>query len=172
MSMRNLLVITILLLALVSQGCGWRLRGQISLPPGMENTLLRGADTYSELGVILQNKLQGAGARLVSDKNQATAILHILEDKVDKRVLSIDASGRASEYELNYVLRFKLTDQSGASLVEEQTVNTVRELSFDPDNVLSTSDEEQRLRKDMVQFGVRQMLVRINISLKRQDSIE
>lgn len=165
---QNLVIIsTLLLLMLGSNGCGWRLRGQIDLPPEMERTFLKGTAPYSELGVLLQNKLKGADASLVSEQNQATAILHILEDKVDKRVLSIDSTGRASEYELNYILRFKLTDKSGKTLVDEQTVTTVRELSYDSENVLSTSDEEQRLKKDMVRFGVQQMLRRINISLRK-----
>lgn len=168
LKVQNLVIIsTLLLLVLGNYGCGWRLRGQIALPPDMERTFLKGAAPYSELGVVLQNKLKGADAGLVSERNQATAILHILADKVDKRVLSIDSTGRASEYELNYILRFMLTDKSGKTLVAEQTVTTVRELSYDSDNVLSTSDEEQRLKKDMVRFGVQQMLRRINISLKQ-----
>jgi len=164
---RNAILLTVIVLSLLSQGCGWRLRGQIDLPPGMEKTFLSGVDFYSELGVEIQARLQGAGAGLVQDKSAATAILHIVTNKIEKRVLSIDSSGRAGEYELSYLLVFRLMDQHGAVLVNDQTVTTLRELRFDPNNVLSTGDEEERLRKDMLQFSVRQMLNRLNISLQK-----
>jgi len=159
-------MITAACLLLASQSCGWRLRGSIDLPAEMQNTFLQGAAAYSELGLALKLSLEGAdGAQLVADRKLASAVLVILKNEVNQRVLLYDAQGRASEIEMNYVLQFKLLDGSGNVLLGEQTVSTQRELRLDPDNVLSTSDEEARLRKDMINFGVSQMLRRINISL-------
>ncbi|MDH5409622.1 MAG: LPS assembly lipoprotein LptE [Gammaproteobacteria bacterium] len=151
---------------LATQSCGWRLRGSIDLPEEMRHTFLQGAALYSELGLAIKSSLEGAEqAQLTSDKASATAILIISKNEVSQRVLTYDSLNRASEYELKYELKFKLQDNSGKVLLAEQTVSTIRELQLDPNNVLSTSDEEARLRKDMINFAVSQMLRRINVSL-------
>ena len=153
-------------LALSLPGCGWRLRGSVELPPVMAKTHLQGTAPFSELGVQLKNTLNNAGAQVVSDAGQATASLVILGNELNRRVLALDNSGRASEYELSYVLRFKVLGEQGEEVVAEQTVTATRDYLFNPDAILAERDEEARLRKDMLRLAVQRMFYRINASLR------
>lgn len=151
--------------SLLSSGCGWHLRGSYDFPPSMEKLYLQGPARYSELGIAIHNAFQGTNSTLVSSPAQTTAILHILAERSDKRILATDSSGRASEYEISYLLRFKLVDSKGAELVYEQQVSSKREYKFDPSNVLATGGEVERLQKDMIRISVQQMLYRINANV-------
>lgn len=148
--------------------CGWRLRGSYDFPASMERVYVKGAARYSELGNTLHSALQGTSARPVASEGDATAILLILVNKAEQRILATDSSGRASEYEISYQLGFRLTDQKGKELVSEQAVTAKREYRFNPDNVLATSGDVEHLKKDMLRQAVQQMLRQINASLKSQ----
>ena len=83
-----------------------------------------------------------------------------------KRVLSVDAQGRAAEFELIYTLHFKVTKSDAQVIVPEQKIELTRDFRFDPDNVLAKDAEEAQIRKDMISFAVRQMMRRIDSHLK------
>jgi len=161
-----LLLLFITSISSLLSACGWRLRGGVDLPPVMAKTYIQGVAPFSELGVQLKNTLNSADAKVVSDAKQATASLIIMGNELTRRVLALDNSGRASEYELNYVLRFKVLGENGRELVPAQSVTATRDYLFDPDAILAKSDEEARLRKDMLRLAVQQMFFRINASLR------
>ena len=146
-------------------GCGWRLRGSYDFPESMQRVYVQGAARYSDLGNAIHNAFQGTNAHLLDNVDQATAILAILADKSAQRILATDSSGRASEYEINYQLAFKLLDAKDNLLVEEQQISLKREYRFDPNNVLATGGEVERLKQDMLRDAVQQMLRRINAGL-------
>ena len=142
--------------------CGWRLRGNYDFPKSMERVYVQGTARYSALGNAIHNAFQGTNAQLVANLDQATAILVILSDKSAQRILATDSSGRASEYEISYQLTFKLTDAKDSVLVADQQISLKREYRFDPNNVLATGGEVDRLTHDMLREAVQQMLRRIN----------
>lgn len=150
---------------LLSSGCGWRLRGSYEFPPSMARVYVEGTARFSELGIAIHSAFEGTNASLVTGADQATAILYILADKTEQRILATDSSGRASEYEISSRLRFRLTDVAGTQLIPEQVVTSKREYSFDPANVLATGGEVERLQQDMVRINVQQMMRRINAGL-------
>lgn len=156
----------LLLSVLLLSSCGWHFRGIVNLPEDMNKTYVKGTAQYSELGVAIQSIFSGQSARLVDSMAQATAILDILTENYSRRVLSTDTLGRASEYELNYLLVFKLINKDGDLMVSEQKISVKREFRFDPNNVLSNDFEEKQLRNDMINFSVQTMFRRISISLR------
>lgn len=165
-------MVFLLLVATVLQttACGWRLRGSIDFPPSMETLYVKGTARYSELGNAIHNAFQGTNSSLVSQPEQAKAILIILKNNAEKRVLSTDSSGRASEYEVGHFLQFRLIDVKGKELVTVQQVRAKREYRFDPSNVLASDSEVARLQKEMVRASVQQMLRRINAGLRNKKS--
>ena len=160
--------LVLLLAVLFTQltACGWRLRGSYDFPKTMETVFVKGTARYSDLGNAIHNALQGTNAKPVGDVAQAQAILQILADKSDQRILSTDSSGRASEYEVSYQLRFKLVDLTGKEMVPEQTITAKREYRFNPSNVLASGSEVDKLKKDMLRQAVQQMLRRLHSYLK------
>ena len=166
--LRGFVFISILMASysLLLVGCGWHLRGNYIFPASMEKLYLKGTARYSELGVAIHSALAGTNSHLVESPGQAMAILHILSDKSEQRVLATDSSGRASEYEVSYLLRYTLVDSKGVTLVSEQQIKATREYRYDSSNVLATGSEVGHLKKEMTRFGVQQMLYRISASLR------
>jgi LPS-assembly lipoprotein len=99
----------------------------------------------------------------VVDKD-AAAQLRIISESFDKKVLSVDAFGRAYEYDLEYSLNYALVLQNNnvAATAPEDMPNGVILLSgsyrFDPLAVLAAHDEEQRVLAELRQQALTQML--------------
>ncbi len=118
--------------------------------------------------------------RVVED---STTILHITQNSVSKRVVSVDSAGRANQYELHYQLGFTLQEkvqkeeqgeqkQYLLDLVKPQTISEKREYLFDANLVLAKSSEELKLLRDMRQSAILQLLRRLNYSLKSRNKTD
>lgn len=147
--------------SLFLSACGFHLRGAAVLPPAMSETLLEGTDRHGPLGDEIANALSVAGGQLVSGRESATAVLRILGERSDRRVLSVGADRKVDEYELHYQITYQLLSPKGEVLVPQQTVNAVRDYQFSSAEVLGKEREEETLRSEMRGYAVRQMLQRL-----------
>lgn len=135
-------------LILLLSACGFQLRGTVVLPPVMEATRLEG-DRFSLLVSELDRVLQNAGARMVDEGGQATAVLKVLGENSSQRVLSVGATGRVAEYELYHQVDYQLENPQGEVLVAKQTLSARRSFQFDENDVLGKANEEENLREEM-----------------------
>jgi LPS-assembly lipoprotein len=159
-------LISLVVVLLLLQACGFRLRGAPEIPPAMQQAVVQGVAPYSELGLALSREWTRAGGNLDFAGERTDAVrLVISRDEISRRALSVDSAGRPTEYELQYTLVFAMQDAGGNSLLNSQTIKQYRAYRFDPDNVLAKSDEEARIKKDMVRQAVSQMLQRITYQL-------
>ncbi len=156
----------LLLVALLLSGCGFHLRGAIVLPQSMNNTVIVGAER-SELYYEVENALRNAGGVVAQSVDATTSVLTLHSQAINRRVLSVDSQGRDAEYELEMKLVFSLRDAAGRVVADKERVTVNRDFSFDPDNVLSKSEEEASLRSEMLRQGVGQMMQRLS-ALSRQ----
>jgi LPS-assembly lipoprotein len=143
------------------------LRGQVVLPEPMQNTAILGVDPYGPLAADITDVLKGAGARVASPGEAGDAILSVSGERFERRVASLDATGKATEYELRYVLDAVLLDAEGRPLISPQSASVTRTYAYDADNVLANASEEEMLRSSMRQSGVRQLLRQIRVALRR-----
>ncbi|MFA5530100.1 MAG: LPS assembly lipoprotein LptE [Thiohalomonadaceae bacterium] len=155
-------------LAAALAGCGFHLRGAAVLPEEMVRTELRGALPEGPLGIELAQVLRNAGGALVGPGEGGTAVLHIVNERFDRRVASVGAAGKASEYELRYALKAVLRTPEGKNMAPQQSAVVVRTYGFDPANVLGASNEEELLRGEMRRQAVRQLLRQFNQALQPQ----
>lgn len=137
-----------LVLALLLAACGFQLRGKVDLPPVLAATQVEG-DHFSLLVRELDTVLRNAGARLVDNRGQATAVLQVLDETSSERVLSVGVAGQVAEYELVHQVEYRLEDRHGEVLVEKQTLSTRRSYQFDENDVLGKAGEEESLREEM-----------------------
>lgn len=149
-------------LALLLGGCGFHLRGDLALPPELQRVALTGTSPNSALGIDIHQALVAAGGEGVTgDAAQATARLVIHTEQFDKRVLSVNSLGQASEYELHYRLRYELQSRTGSTLAGVQQLDRLRDYVFDPANVLGKGAEEALLKQEMRRQAVARMLERL-----------
>lgn len=148
------------LLALASfciTGCGFHLRGQVSLP--FETLYIPGT---SPLVVELKRNLAAASkTRVVADAKEAEAQLGFTVEAREKVILSFDTSGRVREYQLRYRVGFRVTDAKGAVFVPTSEILLTRDISFSSGQILSKESEEVLLYRDMQSDMVQQLMRRL-----------
>ena len=157
-----LLVIAILLIAMSVASCGFGLRGQAALP---FKTLFIETTGYSLFANNLERAIQaGSETKVVQNRDEAEAILKILGEVQEKRILSLSSGGKVREFELRYKVAYRLTDRAGRDLAQPGQIELRRDLTYDDTQVLSKELEEQLLYRDMKTDAVQQMLRRLSVA--------
>ena len=127
---------------------------------------LEGTRPNGELGIALRNGFARVGGQVVDSAASANSVLVITQDSSSRRVLSVDSTGQANEYELAYTLGFRLDDPDGTNRVVQQSINLRRQYRFDPNLTLAKADQEARLVREMRQDAVRQLLRRLKAGIE------
>jgi len=151
--------ILLLALVLLLGACGFQLRGAAQLP--FKSLYVESGG--SVLGVDLQRALRyGSNVQIVNTPGEAQAVLQVLGESREKRILSIGSNGRVSEYVLFYRLSFRLHDGKGKELLPAQPLELKRDISFNDAQVLAKEQEEAMLYRDMQGDAVQQVIRRLN----------
>ena len=172
-----------LLLVGLLAGCGFKLRGSAELP-GYKlpfATIALSLAPTSEFYAQLKRTIEASspGTRVV-DAKQAEAILTVLADTSQKVILSLNAAGRAREYQLLRTFTFKVSANVAAATPAERvkytdaavspaaieyiapsTIALRRDITFSDDLVLSKESEEALLLRDMQSDLVQQLMRRL-----------
>ena len=160
------LVVPLLLLLL--SACGFKLRGDVDLPPVLQETFLKSENPYTGIARALRVELEAAGARIVENAEQATAILEITRENSQNRILSVGSTGKATEYEMLEEVSFVLTAPDGKVLLPAQSLRMVRDLVFDETELLGKVSESEQLHVQMRASLARQIITRIGAGLRKQ----
>jgi len=160
-SLRILTVRVWLTLGLVSllalSGCGFELRGKADL--AFDSIYIQGPNyTVSK---DLRKALTVNGVTIANSAEGADLLLEFLSEDYDRRILSLSGRGRVTEYELIYVLHFRLRNAGSEIWGPVQTIEGRRDFSYDDTQVLAKSYEEARLREDMQADAVREIMRRL-----------
>lgn len=139
---------TVIVLAVMLTACGFQLRGTYDLARGMSPMNIQSSEF--QLAQSLRAQLRANGIKVVADEDAAISTLNIDRVSRSRRVVSVDAQGRAREYELLYRLTYKLdyVDADGARMIEK-SLELNRELLFDPETVLAINVEIETLYEEM-----------------------
>ena len=146
-------------------GCGYQLRGTASLPPELGAVHVTGPPDISAAVALM---LDGAGVRVEPAGDSAGTVLHLGDERLDRRVLSVNPdTGKESEFELAYLVTFRVTGAEGEALVPKQTVSLLRDYVFDARAVLGKSHEQEVLHAEMRRDAAARIVGRIAATLGR-----
>lgn len=163
----RLTILSLVMLALLATlgGCGWHLRGsqtvELSLPP----VYLQAEHISQALRLALHRRLLANDIKLLKQRELAEIVLTIETEKSDRRVLSLDRSGKVQAYELQYSVRFSVKTIEGEWLLNSETLSTQRDYSFDESDVLAKNKEQEELFTVMRTNVVDQLLRRLQSQL-------
>ena len=153
--------ISALLCAGLLAGFGFHLQGAVTTPEEMKRTFIDPVDEYSQFYRELRVALKMAGVELVDSAEEATAVLSILADETDQRVLSVSARNEPTEYEVYYTVAYSIS--SGETvLLTPQDVTLTNDYTYDTRMVLGKVREESMLREALVDDLVRIVLKQIS----------
>jgi LPS-assembly lipoprotein len=162
--------VALLLLSLLVtlSACGFHLRGDVELPPILHDTYIDSRDPFTGIARPLRSQLERSGANVLEDGQQASAILKIISERSENRVLSVGSSGKATEYELFNEVVFSLNDPKNKVLIKQQTVRMTRDLVFDENELLGKLSEADSIHRQMLESLARQILTRIQVGMQQQ----
>ena len=155
--MRALAALACLLLA----ACGFQLRGTADVPfQSIYVPAVAGG-----IGLELKRNIQaGTRAKVVDDAKQAEAVLEFTREAREKAILSLTAQGRVREFQLRYIVGFRVHDGKGRDFVPATTVTLIRDITFNDSDVLAKETEEGLLYRDMQSDMVQQILRRLAVA--------
>jgi len=155
-----LTVVVICQMTLILDGCGFRLRGSLESSVALPAIYL-GGKPGSAIMVDLKQTLQGIGTEIVADKTQATYVLEIINEQIDRRILSVSSTGAVQEYELLYRVTFRVKSPQGAILLDTDNISFTRSLSYTDSDLLAKSAEQEALVDSMRQDAVQGIIRRL-----------
>jgi len=155
MGLRQILV----LVAVLGLGaCGFQLRGDASLP--FESLYIEGGQ---DIVVDLQRAIRPTATKITDSAKDADAVLQVLGESREKRILGLNSAGRVSEFRLLYRVDFKVSGKSG-DLLSPQQIELRRDITFNDSQTLAKESEEALLYRDMQSDAVQQIIRRMSVA--------
>lgn len=142
-------------------GCGYHLRGATDIPGEMQRTYIATEDRHSQFYQALRSELGVSGIELVDSPAEATAIFTIHTDITRQRVLSVSARNVPTEYEVFYAVSYSV-ESGQKSLMERRNQTLLQDYTWDETLVLGKEQEQQQLRKAIVDDLVRVIMIQLS----------
>ena len=133
----------------------------MDLPSEMAVTYIEDISAYSSLLGDFRTALNRHGVTVTGRRGEATAVLRIHEDESERRVLTVDRTGKVQEYEIRQSIRFDVIATDSRPVVSEQTVSLSRDFVFIRTDVLGKEREEQLVREELQRDLVNTAMLRI-----------
>ena len=170
---RNLTVGLLLSVAMVS--CGFHPRGSVTRLTDLGSIYV---DVSRDLSIAeaVREALTDAAFILARNRDDADILLRLTDEEQGERVVSVNSTGRVSEYELSHTVKMLITESGDGktpAYPQNQNFNRVeviREYTYDETNVLGKQNEARILREEMKEELVRQIVLRTNATLARSVS--
>jgi len=158
-SLKNAIIAGLLLAMLA--GCGFQMRGTMSVPAEMSSTYIEATDRHSLFYRRLRDSLRGAGIELVESPLDASATFSIISDITGQRVLSVSTRNVPREFEVFYTVMYGLKTEK-ESLLDPRSQTLTRDYTWDETQVLGKEKEEQIMREAIVEDLVRTVLIQLS----------
>lgn len=152
-----------LLVVLLTTSCGFKLRGDYGLPSFIQEVQLTSQQKNAPLQRLLTQQLKASNTQVYNRlglsndiQQQIDVSLFLYQDELDRRLLSLFATGQVAEYELVYKVKYSMQfAQQEAQLVEFEIT---REYQDDPDAVLAKSRELDLILGEMRQQAANRIM--------------
>ena len=166
---QRFLILTLILSLLMTASCGFHLRGSggTNLGKILPSLVVDGIETETGFGLELVRVLRANDVEVIPPSKGQPPVLRLQPVEVSKEVLSVDQEVRAREFSLVSKVRFRLKGVPGVSS-SERSVRVRRDLVVDPNQVLGSEQEEQRLLKEMEQELAQMLVFRLRLEKKRE----
>lgn len=154
----RLVIVWALIISAILSACGFELRGVADL--SFKTIYIQGP----KLTVTrdLERMLKVNGIKLVEKSEDAELMLELMSESNQKRILSLSGGGLVREFELIYMLNFRIRNAKNPLWDQVQTVRGRRDFSYNDNAVLGKAEEEARLIADMRNDAIRELMRRLS----------
>jgi len=130
---------------LAVSACGFQLQGVTTFPPELSAVYLEVPDPNSDLAYQLRRSLAAADMTLARSAPEATATIRISNEKYGRRVKSVSAQNRPTEFEVYYEAEYLVATATEILVPRNQLVRT-RIFPYNERDILAKQQEEDLLR--------------------------
>lgn len=160
-----LLSLTIIAVSLQSlNGCGWRLRGGLTLPDGLELVHVTSANasgSANRFDRYLIQLLEANGVTTVDNPQDAQITIATGALEETRRVVSTGGNTLVTEYELESRIAFSVQNNQGELLIPNETAIATRVYEFDQNDIVGKAEEERIIQTEMQRDLVQQIVRRL-----------
>ena len=152
-STKNNIVMALSIFLLIA--CGFQLRGGIEA--NFDSISINGGS--ASFVKQLKKRLKQSSIEVVNSEGEI--VLEIISDALDKRILSLNSSGRVSEYELNYKIAYRVKGGSDDAWSQLITNEVRRQYTYE--NIVAKTLEEEKLINGMQDELIRTITAQISL---------
>ncbi len=146
------------MIALLLSACGYHLRGAFELPAGLKNIFLEGGS--APLQAQFKKAMDLSSIPIADSAEVAGIVIRIYDEKSERRVLSLAATGVANDFELDYRMEYEIVDAKDTLLLARQPLEIKREYYNDQLAVIAKESEETTIKNEMYLQAVRTIVNR------------
>lgn len=144
--------------ALPLAGCGFQLRGSNAVP---YRSIYLDAPRGNQAARKLAQALKSQGIALTDSIKDAEVRLRLSPESQTRSILSLSGGGRVREYRLHYSLSYNLSYPDGREIYPETTIKSSRDFTYDDNQYLAKTAEEDFLYRDLQEGAAQQILRRL-----------
>ncbi|CAH0525086.1 LPS assembly lipoprotein LptE [Vibrio hippocampi] len=145
----------IAVLATMLTACGFHLRGEYTVPEDIKQISVTSYDQYSTITRLVKEQLRLSKIDIVPPSSDVPN-LHIQEENVSDRTLSLYQNTSAAEKEITYMVKYQVTLPEIGSKQFEATMT--RSYLDNPLSALAKTVERDLLENEMRAFSAQQMM--------------
>jgi LPS-assembly lipoprotein len=152
----------VLICTMLLAACGFQPRGEANLP---FDTLYVQAPTGSQFSTQFRRVVSASSStRIIDNAKGAEATLVLISERREKTILSLSGTGRVSEYQLRYLMSYRVLDRNAVEIIPVTEIALRRDLSYSDAELLSKEAEDALLFRDMQNDAVQQLLRRLQLT--------
>jgi LPS-assembly lipoprotein len=157
--------IIIVMLSVFLAACQYHLRGEEETPEVLRHIYLQSASP--QLQASFKETLRMAGGNLTQAPEANGVIVNVLNERFDRRSLSLSSTGKTNEYQLFYVLDFEVLSATKQVFMPHQTVEVNRDYFNNQQDIMGKNNEEALIREEMYRQAAHSVIDRGRASLKQ-----
>ncbi|MGB8077652.1 MAG: LPS assembly lipoprotein LptE [Gallionella sp.] len=160
--MRTFQKLALLIAVMLLGGCGFHLREQEAMP---FNSIY--VDTPNQKSLLvseLRHDLDSSKVKLADSAEHADVVLDIISENPDKQILTLDSSGRVTEFRLIYRVSLRAYDHQKQNWIPPEVLELHRDFSYDDSLVLAKESEEALLSNSMRTEMADQIVRRLSLA--------
>lgn len=142
-------------------GCGFHLRGMIAIPPWLNHVALINQEEHTVLAAMIKQQFEDNHVK-VQSASDAPYWLILYNETLQEQIVSVSSSSTPRQYQLIYMVQFKLQTRQGGELLPLNQVMVTRQLTVNNDRILSNDSQQAIIKREMQREAAVQILNRLS----------
>ncbi|MEQ1637619.1 MAG: LPS assembly lipoprotein LptE [Methylococcales bacterium] len=126
------------------------------MPEIMRHIYLQSASP--QLYASFQETLRMAGGNLSTAPEANGLIINVVNERFDRRTLSLSSTGKTNEFQLFYLLDYEVLTPDKKLIIPRQSVQVNRDYFNNQQDIIGKGNEEALIRQEMYRQAVRSIV--------------